>query len=274
MSRGSFHQSPKRQRMVRSSPISFVRVDDEAQGTITVTTSARDVPLEELALYELSDALEPARYVLLEVADTGGGMDDDTLPHIFEPFFSTKFTGRGLGLAAVLGIVRGHHGAIRVTSKPGGGTVFHILFPVVREHAAALPEAPPPLQAVPDAPRRGRELVVDDEAVPRDVAMTMLASLGFSVVSASGGREALDLLARTAEPFDVVLLDLTMPTMGGEDVLVELARRGIASPVVLSSGYDARELSERLAGRRIAAFLQKPYRLEALREAVAAAVTA
>jgi two-component system cell cycle sensor histidine kinase/response regulator CckA len=242
---------------------------DNAEGTITVTTSVRDVPLEELAHYELSDPLAPGRYVSLDISDSGAGMDEDTLRHIFEPFFSTKFTGRGLGLAAVLGIVRGHHGAIRVTSEPGEGTTFHILFPPLSVSTVA----PPPIEpGALELPIRGRALVVDDEQAARDVAAAMLGSLGFEVTKASSGREAIALLVGVAEPFDVVLLDLTMPEVGGEDVLAELKARTIETPVVLSSGYDAAELSERLAARRIAAFLQKPYRLDQLREAIAAAV--
>jgi CheY-like chemotaxis protein len=242
---------------------------DDLEGTVTVRTAVREVPLEELASYEYSDELGAGRYVTLEVADTGAGMDEDTLRHIFDPFFTTKFTGRGLGLAAVIGIVRGHGGAIRVTSEVARGTTFRILFPPLARQPA--PPVEPVVAAV--SPPRGRALVVDDEDVPREVGVTMLTSLGFAVSSTSGGAETIELLGRE-EPFDVILLDLTMPEVGGEDVLVELARRAIATPVVLTSGYDAEELSERLRTRRIAAFLQKPYRLDALRDAIAAAVGA
>jgi PAS domain S-box-containing protein len=241
----------------------------DAEGTITASTAVRHVPLEELAHYELADELSPGPYVVLEVADTGAGIDPDTLRHVFDPFFSTKFTGRGLGLAAVLGIVRGHRGGIRVTSEQGVGTTFSILFPPLAD--SQLPRVEAPRGGSAESPPRGRVLVVDDEPLARDVAVRMLTSLGYIAEAAAGGHEAIEALS-AGPSFDAVLLDLTMPDVGGEDVLAELERQGIGTAVILSSGYDAGELRERFAEERVAAFLQKPYRLETLRATVGAAV--
>jgi PAS domain S-box-containing protein len=237
----------------------------DRSGTISVATGSIEADRSYLSFYELSEDLPEGRYAFLEIADTGEGMDEETKAKIFEPFFTTKFTGRGLGLAAALGIVRGHRGAIKVYSEPGRGTSFKLLFP-----ASTRPEAvKPPAQTEPEGWRgRGTVLVTDDESSVREVVETMLGELGFDIVLAENGREALRVFTERQDELVLVILDLMMPGLDGDEVLAELERLGPGVPIILSSGYNAQEVSQRFVGRGVAAFLQKPYRFPELAAAV------
>jgi len=233
-------------------------------GTITVTTGSVDADSGYLSGFELSDDLPVGEYAFLEVSDDGVGMDEATRAMIFDPFFTTKFTGRGLGLAAVQGIIRGHGGAINVESRPGEGTAFRLLFPA-SDRAQML-------GAEDVAPRawlgRGTVLVADDEEGVRRLAALLLERLGFTVVEAADGIETLRAIRDCAGELAFVLLDLTMPGLNGDEILQELAIAGLDVPVILSSGYNSHDVVERFADRGVAAFLQKPYDLDALRDVV------
>ena len=190
-------------------------------------------------------------------------MDAATRDRIFDPFFTTKFTGRGLGLAAVQGIVRGHHGAMKVESRTGVGTTFTLIFPASGMEVPVVPRPPAP----PSGRASGTVLVVDDDDAVRGMAVRMVASLGFEVVSAADGDEAVRELSERPGAFAFVLLDLMMPGMGGEEVMLEMERIGATTPVVLSSGYDSEQISRRFVGGIVAAVLQKPYEINQLRAA-------
>ena len=234
-------------------------------GIIRVTTGIMDADAAYLASTHLSPDLPEGRYVFLEVADNGRGMNGETLGRIFDPFFSTKFTGRGLGLAAVLGIVRGHNGALKVESLEGVGTTFRLLLP------ASTVIASPETTKVDPAPiwhGRGLALVVDDEPSVRHVATRMLVSMGFEVVTASTGSEAVELLGERPDAYSVVLLDLTMPGSRGDETFRELRALRADVPIILMSGYSHQEASTLFEGEELAGFLQKPFRLERLRELV------
>jgi PAS domain S-box-containing protein len=199
----------------------------------------------------------PGPYVYLEIADTGAGMTQDTLNRIFDPFFSTKFTGRGLGLAAVMGIVRGHNGLIRIRTEPGRGTSFRVLFPPVAGPARREEE---PLSARSGWRGSGTILVVDDEEGVREVAERMLQEIGFSTITAEDGRQALDLLRQTGDELTGVLLDLSMPRMGGQETLVRLRAIHPDLPVVMMSGYTEQVAAEQLGeSTRSTVFIQKPF---------------
>jgi CheY-like chemotaxis protein len=223
-----------------------------------VTTAVRTVDVRELGGF-LTEQREPGDYVAFEVRDTGGGMDEETLKRIFDPFFTTKFLGRGLGLSAGLGIIRGHKGAVRVTSAPGQGTVFEVLFPAMAE--AAMPVEPAEEPAFVEG--QGSILVVDDEAVVRNFLQQALTRAGYEVRMAENGQEALAILSGP-DPISLVLLDLVMPVMSGEEVLPHLIALRPGAPVIVSSGQSEEECMRKLRGAGVAGFLQKPYKLGAL----------
>jgi PAS domain S-box-containing protein len=202
--------------------------------------------------------------VYLEVRDSGCGMDEATQRRIFEPFFTTKFTGRGLGLSAVSGILRRLDGRLEVKSAPGEGSTFRIVFPGL---PAQLPE--PKAIVKPDPRGTGLILVVDDEAPVRDLARAVLERYGYSVLTAENGQEAVDLFQRHADTITAVLLDLTMPVMGGGEAfhLINQIRPGI--PVILSSGYGESSVRDQFTGA-LAGVIKKPYTVAELREKIAA----
>ncbi|TMF41551.1 MAG: response regulator [Chloroflexi bacterium] len=228
----------------------------DAIGNRTGKISIRVHHLQATADY-LSDThpgagLEPGHFAALEVTDTGTGMDEATRTRMFDPFFTTKFAGRGLGLAAVLGIVRGHHGALRVYSEVGHGTTFRIVLPL---------SASSPIRTTsPDGAWHGsgRVLVVDDDAMVRTVARRLLESFGLTVEDVAGGPAAIDRLRADPAGIDVVLLDLTMPEMNGPELLTELRAIRPDLPAVVMSGYHEDEATAAL-GAPISGFVQKPF---------------
>jgi two-component system cell cycle sensor histidine kinase/response regulator CckA len=208
--------------------------------------------------------LAPGQYVMLEVHDNGCGMDETTIARIFEPFFTTKFTGRGLGLAAVSGIVHGHKGAIKVYSSPGKGSTFKVLFPVASDTHAPTFEVPLHLSDFSDK----TVLIVDDEEAVRSVARNTLQRRGYRTIEAADGREALEVYRRFRSEISLILLDLTMPYMNGEEVLHEIRVISPSVKVLLSSGFNEVEAIRRFTGKGLAGFLQKPYSAAVLAETI------
>ena len=249
----------------------------ERSGYVSVTTGVTHCDNNYLADCLLGDTRKAGVYVYLEVADNGYGMDPLTLDRIFEPFFTTKLAGRGLGLAAVLGIVRVHNGVVRVTSEPGKGTTFKVLLPALPTAIAAAEEEnagkeEPPEESLPAWRGSGTVLVVDDEESVRTIARQMLERMGFRVVLAGDGSEAVQVfrdMETSGERITCVLLDLTMPHMDGEEAFRELRRLRKDVTVVLASGYSEQALADRFAGMGMSGFLQKPYRLASLQRKMA-----
>jgi two-component system, cell cycle sensor histidine kinase and response regulator CckA len=236
----------------------------DASGTITIRTGRRTMSTEALSLTYVDDELPAGDYLFVEVHDSGSGMDRATLQRVFDPFFTTKSTGRGLGLAATLGIVRSHKGAIELLSAPGAGTTFRIFVPVSDRIEADTPRPQPS-----DVPRSSaRLLVIDDEPAVRDVTRRLLAELGYAVVTADGGRSGIAAYSAQPSRFDVVLLDLTMSDLSGREVMEELVRIDPKVRVVLCSGYAEEDVRDRFESANLVAFLHKPYTTALLVEAV------
>jgi signal transduction histidine kinase/CheY-like chemotaxis protein len=239
------------------------------RGRIVLTTGSMHADPAYLADARIGRDAPAGEFVFVEVADNGCGMDQATVERIFEPFFTTKFAGRGLGLAAVLGIVQRHHGAIKIATAPGQGTTFRVLLPA--SHASlSVPDAVPARTPV---IRRGtRVLVVDDEAPVLRVASEMLSRAGFDVTSAAGGAEAVALAARPEGAFEAVLLDMTMPKMNGAETFKRLRALRPGLPVVLMSGCTGDEAVSRFGLEGLSGFVQKPFLPASLVRAIADAV--
>jgi two-component system, cell cycle sensor histidine kinase and response regulator CckA len=239
----------------------------EQPGSIEVTTGALSAAVQQIAALDPEHFLPPGRYVFIEVRDTGCGMDAATRARMFDPFFTTKFTGRGLGLAAVLGIVRGHGGTLDVESEPGRGTRFRVVFPVTEQTAREEEAAPSPHVPWHSS---GTILVVDDEPYVRDLAREVLGRAGLTVLTADDGNAAVACYAEHHDEIRAVILDLTMPGMDGAEVFEHITGIRPDAQIILCSGYNMAELTSRFGERGPAAFLRKPYMPAELMQAVRA----
>ena len=230
-------------------------IPDGRAGKLSVATRFQSLDREPSAAGFRGAVPQPGVYAVLEISDDGVGMDEDTQAKVFDPFFTTKFLGRGLGLAAVQGIVRGHNGSLMLESAPGKGTTFSIWFPACESGCFA--------DGHPEQHQSGSQsatiLVVDDEEIVRRTAASLLQQNGYSVVSAENGRSAVEIFRKLSDRIDVVLLDMTMPVMDGEETLRALKAIRPDANVILSSGYNEAEAVRRFAGGGLAGFIQKPY---------------
>ncbi len=225
------------------------------EGTVTLTTSLIELSHADLALSFGDYDLSPGRYAELKVTDTGIGMDQDTLYRIFDPFFSTKTSGHGLGLAAVLGIVRSSGAGLSVTSRPSHGTTFRVIFPAQR--ARRTPSVTHPTETTSGDQRV--ILVVDDESMLRSLASRALRKAGFEVLEAADGSQAWKIFQERGDRISAIVLDMTMPGMSGQEVLTAIRRVDTLMPVVLTSGYDSQDTAATRAADTRVQFLQKPY---------------
>ncbi|MCP4036734.1 MAG: PAS domain S-box protein [bacterium] len=226
-------------------------------GTMTLSARTPDILF--------SDTMPLGEHVYFEVCDTGCGMDKETLDRIFDPFYTTKFTGRGLGLAAVSGIVRGHNGGIKVESTPNQGTIFRVMFPAVTrpaDNATADDPAPGTVSLC------GTALVIDDDEGVRDLVREVLSRAGMRVLCAADGHRGVDLFRAEADSVRVVLLDRTMPALSGADTLEALRAIRNEVTVVLVSGYSEERIQDELGSKGLAGFLKKPFLPEALLQRV------
>ncbi len=237
----------------------------EKDGVVSISTGMMRADHSYLTETYLAPDLPEGDYIFLEVSDTGCGMTLETRGKIFEPFFTTKFTGRGLGLAAVLGIVRGHKGAIKVYSEVGRGTSFKVLIPCVDAPAEALNHQPAEIS---EWKGSGTILVVDDEETVRTVTARMLELFGFEVILAEDGRIGVEKFSQHAKELRAVILDMTMPHLNGDEAFREMRRIRSDIRVLLVSGYSEQEATNRFTGKGLAGFLQKPYKLEDLRKKI------
>lgn len=236
----------------------------QASGSVQIETSMVRLNAEECSAMVIPP--EPGEYILFRVTDTGCGMSPETMKKIFDPFFSTKLTGRGLGLAAVLGIVRGHQGGLNVSSHPGKGTCFSIYFPKTSSTTSSVVQekGSPPL---PSERITGTALVIDDEDSICLVASRMLESFGLEVLTTTDALAGVEMIKSHPE-IDFVLLDMTMPMMNGSEVFREIKNIQPQLPIIIMSGYHEAETMEKLSDYKVAGFLQKPFNRQRLLETV------
>jgi signal transduction histidine kinase len=240
----------------------------EGGGTVHVVTR-----IETRSLNGASNAAA-RRHVCIEVRDNGCGMDEATRAQIFDPFFSTKFTGRGLGLAAALGIARSHQGQIDLDTSPGAGSTFRVWLPAAEIAASEADVRTGVHHAHADLGGAGAVLVIDDEQLVRATAKSALQHFGYIVHEAEDGASGVDLFREIHHQIALVLLDLTMPEMSGEEVFELLRQIQPDIPVIVSSGYDESEATRRFAGKGVSGFLKKPYTAETLAERVKSVLAA
>jgi CheY-like chemotaxis protein len=253
------------QQVIMNLVINGAEAIGERPGTITVRTRALHLPSVDASRWPLSgNSLAPGDYLGIEVADTGCGMNREVLARVFDPFFSTKAKGHGLGLSAVQGIIRAHRGGLGVDSERDRGTTFRILLPLGGPDVLA----PEPVPAMDTAPGRRTVLVIDDEDYMLEVVRDCLAAQGHATFLAQSGAEGIELLRTHGDRIDLVILDLSMPGLGGVETLRRLREADPEVSVVLSSGFAEEEAVAQLRGMTLSGFLQKPYRMKDLVQAV------
>jgi two-component system, cell cycle sensor histidine kinase and response regulator CckA len=227
----------------------------DSSGEITITLGTRMCGSRDLASPYTIEEHMPGMYVTLEVTDTGCGIDAHALPRLFDPFYTTKFTGRGLGLASVLGIVKAHGGLVQVDTVKGKGSTFRLLFPAAETQAetgnGACPAGEPAHKPL--------VLVVDDEEIVLLVMRRILDRLGYEVLAAPDGETAINLCRDHHDRLACIVLDLSMPRMDGEVTLRGLRKIRRDIPVIVASGYAEADVIRRFPGNQVQGFIQKPF---------------
>lgn len=256
------------QQVVMNLIINAAESIEEQPGFVIITTGIQNCDQTCLAATLLEEKPEPGRYVFLEVSDNGCGMSNETIKRLFDPFFTTKFTGRGLGMSAVMGIIRTHGGALFVESEPGEGTTFKALFPIPESDLPAAVQEPfTPVTGLfthQQPPLSGVALVVDDERSVLKICKKMVTLCGFTVITACDGIDAVAKYREHADEIVVVLMDLTMPNMDGITAMCQIYNIRPDVKLILSSGFNADELSERFTSQAPSGFIRKPYSMNAL----------
>jgi PAS domain S-box-containing protein len=234
----------------------------DGHGKVLVSLEKAEIKTCLSAKDHLGNAIPPGQYVCLDVTDNGCGMDDETKLRIFEPFYTTKFTGRGLGMSAVLGIINTHAGRMQLVSQPGKGSTFKVYLPFI------VSESEEDSLVAPSAPWQGSGtiLFVEDEKGIKLVAKTLLEILGFTVIEASNGKEALELYQKYVADITLVLTDMGMPIMNGYELVHELKKLNPVLPIIISSGFGDVAVSSHIAPEDIAGIISKPYTFGMLRD--------
>jgi CheY-like chemotaxis protein len=241
-------------------------IGENPDGLIEILTQIQEYRPDDSLFWQYTGVpMEAGRYVRLDVRDNGIGMDEATLAKIFDPFYTTKFTGRGLGLAVVLGIIRGHKGGLRVTSVPELGAQFTLLFPMSKEPE---PANNPGVGNPQEVKRAGVVLVIDDEEPVREAVTDILEIEAIEVITAADGLEGIERFKQSHDLIDLILLDLSMPGLGGVETFQQLQKIDRTVPVLMSSGYNQSEVDSQFREEQPTGFLQKPYSADVLVEVV------
>ena len=244
---------------------------EEDTGVVAISTGIEDLSDNALQSNLITEGPEPGQFVILEVVDSGIGMDEETAQRVFDPFFSSKIHGRGLGMSAVLGIVKSHCGAIFLESEPGRGTTIRVAFPAnPLEECKTVKEQPETDTSV-ERPRKQKKsiLLADDEAAVRAVASAMVSRLGYGVLEAENGETALGLFRENRDDIACIVLDLSMPVMDGNTFMKNLREESYTVPVILTSGYSRNARIDEILKEDTNRFLQKPYSFSDLKQTMA-----
>jgi len=231
---------------------------EEGSGSVSIRTGSRHCSEEFLHAAHLAEPLPPGQYAFLEVRDTGCGMGREVSEKMFDPFFTTRFAGRGLGLPAVLGIVRGHRGAIELDTAPGQGTLIRLYFPALETASKNFLATG---EVLGDWHGHGMVLLADDEEIVLSVGTMMLKHVGLDVITAPDGNTALERASQYSDKLQCIILDMSMPAMDGDATCARFKEQHPDVPIVIASGYMREELEGKFAKGRIAAFLSKPFEL-------------
>ena len=255
------------QQIIMNVAINASEAIGEQNGTINVRTGVEYYDKEKLHASRLEMKPEPGDFVFLEIEDTGCGMDEDTINRLFDPFFSTKFTGRGLGMSAVLGIVSGHKGAIFINSQKGHGTIFKILFPVADTNTM-IDKREDKMDTSMDFVGDLTVLIIDDEPMVRTLCREMLIVLGCKALIAANGEEGIALFEEKKDEIDMIILDYTMPKLDGVATFLKLKEIKQEVRVILSSGYNSQELEQQFSTVGFTGFIQKPFVMDSLKNEI------
>lgn len=251
------------QQVIMNLIINAAEAIGDKNGTIKVTLSTEELEADKANSDIFGNIIQAGIFSCLEVTDTGCGMDEDTQKRIFEPFYTTKSTGRGLGMSAIRGIIKSHNAVLRLSTAQGTGTTFKVYFPVPETYDFVNSER----QAAKNFGNQGgMVLLVEDELTLRDMGTALLETLGFSAITAQNGREALEIYRERSCEIDLILLDLIMPVMGGIEAYHELREISQEVPIVICSGYGIESVFELIENDDNACFTNKPYNPGELRD--------
>jgi len=239
-------------------------IGEEEVGSITISTRLIQAEKQDLESRYIEEKRQPGSYVLLEVIDNGCGMDAETQSRMFEPFYTTKFAGRGLGMSALLGIVRSHAGTVQVSSSVGRGSCFRVLLPVSHDAVVEGVETSP--EAIHHGDLSTTVLLVDDEVMVRSVVERLLKRIGCKVILAADGKQGIEAYQKHKDEISLVLLDMMMPVMGGKETLIRLREMDATLPVFICSGYSSENVSDQFDTVQPNGVLQKPFTLKLLSE--------
>lgn len=240
-----------------------------AQGCVRIVLETSEIRAGQPVIDHLGSPITPGSYICLEVTDNGCGMNEENMRRIFEPFFSTKFAGRGLGMSAILGIIVAHHGALQLFSQSGHGTTFKVYLPV-RTDVSTKEESSQNQSSTPWQ-GSGTILLVEDEPQLIQIGKMLLEELGFAVIEAANGQEALELYRKNAESITLVVTDIGMPVMDGYQLFNNLKALNPELPIIISSGYGDAQSSSRIKAGEVSGYLNKPYKFDELQEVLMSA---